>query len=184
MVPPNSVATMSAIERDEPMWPTFARFDCSITARRIRPASIELSSLNALPPSIGGAFFHACSLSRAVEHAPGHPEIERIVAPNPGPMTLEGTNTYLVGEGPCAVVDPGPDDEGHLEAVRAAAAARGGVGLVLLTHSHGDHADGAGRLGVEPVYPRDGEVNAGLETVGTPGHAPDHVCLLLGRVCF
>ncbi len=81
-----------------------------------------------------------------VEEAPGHPEIERIVAPNPGPMTHEGTNTYLYGSGPCAVIDPGPDDEGHIEAVLGAAAARGGVGTILLTHSHGDHAAGAERL--------------------------------------
>ena len=42
--------------------------------------------------------------------APGHAEIERLVAPNPGPMTLEGTNTYLYGSGPCVVIDPGPED--------------------------------------------------------------------------
>ena len=79
-----------------------------------------------------------------MEHsAPGHPEIGRIVAPNPGPMTLEGTNTYLYGSGPCAVIDPGPDDAGHLEAVRRRRRASGaGVGVVLLTHGHGDHADG------------------------------------------
>ena len=58
----------------------------------------------------------------------GHPEILRIVAPNPGPMTLEGTNTYLYGSDPCVVIDPGPDDAGHLEAIRAAAEERGGIG--------------------------------------------------------
>jgi len=79
-------------------------------------------------------------------HAPGHAEILRIVAPNPGPMTLEGTNTYLNGSDPCAVIDPGPDDAGHLEAVRAAAEERGGIGSILLTHGHGDHAGGAERL--------------------------------------
>ena len=76
-------------------------------------------------------------------YAPGHEEILRVVAPNPGPMTLEGTNTYLYGSDPCAVIDPGPDVESHLDAVRAAAEERGGIGLVLLTHGHGDHADGA-----------------------------------------
>ena len=117
--------------------------------------------------------------------APGHAEILRIVAPNPGPMTLEGTNTYLYGSGPCAVIDPGPDDGGHLDAVRAAAEERGGIGLVLLTHSHGDHADGAERLGAEVVLPADGEEHAGLRAIATPGHAPDHVCLLSGDgVCF
>ncbi|MEX2447427.1 MAG: MBL fold metallo-hydrolase [Solirubrobacterales bacterium] len=58
-------------------------------------------------------------------------------------MTLDGTNTYLYGSDPCVVIDPGPDDAGHLGAVREAAEGRGGIGVVLLTHSHGDHADGA-----------------------------------------
>jgi glyoxylase-like metal-dependent hydrolase (beta-lactamase superfamily II) len=117
--------------------------------------------------------------------APGHPEIGRIVASNPGPMTLEGTNTYLYGADPCAVIDPGPDDAGHLDAIRATAEERGGIGLVLLTHGHGDHADGAGRLGVEVVQPGDGEEHLGLRAVATPGHAPDHVCLMTADgVCF
>jgi glyoxylase-like metal-dependent hydrolase (beta-lactamase superfamily II) len=154
-----------------------------------------------------------------VTRAPGHPEILRIVAPNPGPMTLDGPNTYVVGPAPvsaagsaasrgCAVIDPGPDDPGHLEAVRAAAVERGGIAVILLTHSHGDHADGAERLaamaevpgaesgeGVNPagaksvhppvVLPRDGEERAGLRAVGTPGHAADHVCLMTADgVCF
>jgi glyoxylase-like metal-dependent hydrolase (beta-lactamase superfamily II) len=117
--------------------------------------------------------------------APGHPEVLRIVAPNPGPMTLEGTNTYLYGSDPCIVIDPGSDDEGHLEAIRAAAAERGGIGLVLLTHSHGDHAAGADRLGAEVVLPTDGETRASLRVLATPGHAADHVCFLSDdRVCF
>jgi glyoxylase-like metal-dependent hydrolase (beta-lactamase superfamily II) len=100
-------------------------------------------------------------------------------------MTREGTNTYLYGSGPCAVIDPGPDHAGHLETVRAAAEERGGVGLVLLTHSHGDHAAGAKRLEAEPVLPGDGEQHAGLRAVATPGHAADHVCFLTeDGVCF
>lgn len=100
-------------------------------------------------------------------------------------MTLEGTNTYLYGSDPCAVIDPGPDDERHLTAVRAAAEQRGGIGLVLLTHGHGDHADGAGQLGAEVILPGDGEEHAGLRAVATPGHAPDHVCLMTGDgICF
>ncbi|HKT83053.1 MAG TPA: MBL fold metallo-hydrolase, partial [Solirubrobacterales bacterium] len=78
-----------------------------------------------------------------METAPGHAEVLRLVAPNPGPMTLAGTNTYLYGADPCVVIDPGPDDAGHLGAVQAAGEERGGIGLVLLTHGHGDHADGA-----------------------------------------
>ena len=107
------------------------------------------------------------------------------MAPNPGPMTLEGTNTYLYGSDPCVVIDPGPDDAGHLDAVRAAAGERGGIGMVLLTHSHGDHADGAGRLGAEVVLPGDGEEHGGLRVLATPGHAADHVCLISeDGVCF
>ena len=66
-------------------------------------------------------------------------EFERLVAPNPGPMTLEGTNTYVFASGPAWVIDPGPDDPGHLERVREAAARRGGSAGVLITHSHADH---------------------------------------------
>ncbi|MBK5118142.1 MAG: MBL fold metallo-hydrolase, partial [Thermoleophilia bacterium] len=73
--------------------------------------------------------------------APGHPEIVRIVAPNPGPMTLEGTNTYVVGRDPAWVIDPGPADANHIAAVRAEAESRAGVGAVLLTHAHLDHSE-------------------------------------------
>jgi glyoxylase-like metal-dependent hydrolase (beta-lactamase superfamily II) len=107
-------------------------------------------------------------------------------------MTLEGTNTYLYGSDPCAVIDPGPDDAGHREAIRAAAGERGGIGLILLTHGHGDHADGAEALaaaagadGPPVVLPGDGEEHGGLRAVETPGHAADHVCFLTeDRVCF
>jgi glyoxylase-like metal-dependent hydrolase (beta-lactamase superfamily II) len=117
--------------------------------------------------------------------APGHPEVLKIVAPNPGPMTLEGTNTYLYGADPCTVIDPGSDDPGHLGAIRAAAEARGGIGLVLLTHSHGDHTAGAEELGAEVVLPQEGEIHAGLRALATPGHAEDHVCFLGDDgVCF
>jgi glyoxylase-like metal-dependent hydrolase (beta-lactamase superfamily II) len=130
-----------------------------------------------------------------VTSAPGHAEILRVVAPNPGPMTLAGTNTYLYGSHPCIVIDPGPDDVGHLGVVRAAAEERGGIGLVLLTHSHGDHAAGAERLasavlvdGREApplVLPDGGEQHAGLRALATPGHAADHVCFLTSDgVCF
>ena len=121
----------------------------------------------------------------------GH-DVERLTAPNPGPMTLEGTNTYVVGRNPAVVIDPGPDHDGHLEAVRTLAEARGGIGTVLLTHEHGDHSEGVGKLGVEPAHPADGELIAGLTALATPGHADEHLCFLLplsrdeggGFVCF
>jgi glyoxylase-like metal-dependent hydrolase (beta-lactamase superfamily II) len=119
-----------------------------------------------------------------VTQAPGHAEILRIVAPNPGPMTLEGTNTYLYGSDPCTVIDPGPDDAAHLDAVRAAAEERGGIGAVLLTHSHGDHAAGAARFD-GAVLPAGGEEHGGLRALATPGHAADHVCFFTADgVCF
>jgi len=121
------------------------------------------------------------------------PDLERLIAPNPGPMTLEGTNTYLVGRHPATVIDPGPADPGHIAAVRAAAEARGGIGAVLITHFHGDHADGVELLGVGQQTPGDGETVAGLEALATPGHAEDHLCFVLepdapaasgNRICF
>jgi len=109
----------------------------------------------------------------------------RIVAPNPGPMTLEGTNTYLYGADPCVVIDAGSDDATFLESIRVAAAERGGIGLVLLTHSHGDHSKGAEHLGAEVLLPQGGEEHGGLRVIATPGHAADHVCFLSDDgVCF
>jgi glyoxylase-like metal-dependent hydrolase (beta-lactamase superfamily II) len=100
-------------------------------------------------------------------------------------MTLEGTNTYVYGADPCVVIDPGDDAPAHLEAIRAAAGERGGIGLVLLTHSHRDHSEGADQLGAEVVLPGGGETHAGLRVLATPGHADDHVCFLAaGGVCF
>jgi glyoxylase-like metal-dependent hydrolase (beta-lactamase superfamily II) len=120
-----------------------------------------------------------------MNEAPGHPEVLKIVAPNPGPMTLEGTNTYLFGADPCVVIDPGSEDAEYLDSIRAAAAERGGIGLVLLTHSHGDHSKGAEHLDAEVILPTGGETHAGLRVIATPGHAADHVCFLSGQgVCF
>jgi len=111
-------------------------------------------------------------------------DVERLTAPNPSPMTLDGTNTYVVGRDPAVVIDPGPDDSGHIEAVREAAERRGGIGTVLLTHAHGDHSDGVESLGVEPTPVSDGETVAGLQAIATPGHAEDHFSFLLGKACF
>ncbi len=73
------------------------------------------------------------------------PQVRRIVAPNPSPYTFRGTNTYLVGRGNVALIDPGPADERHLAAI--AASVRGErITRILVTHSHRDHCDGARAL--------------------------------------
>jgi glyoxylase-like metal-dependent hydrolase (beta-lactamase superfamily II) len=116
-------------------------------------------------------------------------DIERLTANNPGPMTLEGTNTYVVGRDPTVVIDPGPDQAAHIEAIRRVAEGRGGIGTVLLTHDDADHLAGVEPLGIEPTRPADGETVAGLTAVATPGHAAEHLSFLLpdgdGRfACF
>lgn len=78
---------------------------------------------------------------QAVVVAPG---VRRIIAPNPGIMTGPGTNTYLLGDGPVAVVDPGPDDDSHLEAILGEAGER--IEWILVTHTHIDHSPLAARL--------------------------------------
>jgi glyoxylase-like metal-dependent hydrolase (beta-lactamase superfamily II) len=120
--------------------------------------------------------------------------IVRVLAPNPGVFELEGTNTWVIGEAPAIVVDPGPDARRHLdEVVRTA----GRVGEIVLTHDHPDHAPGATPLAemsgapVRAVRPpaggvrlRDGEIvtsgGASLRVVATPGHSSDHVVLWRG----
>jgi len=110
--------------------------------------------------------------------------IARVRAANPSPLTLDGTNTYVVERW---VIDPGPADDDHLEAVIRAA--DGAVEGIVLTHGHGDHADGApilaGRVGGAPVVrPVDREDVGPLRAIATPGHSPDHVCLLYRGACF
>lgn len=104
-------------------------------------------------------------------------------ARNPSPLTLDGTNTWVAGGW---VVDPGPADPVHLDAVAAAAAGAEGI---VLTHGHGDHADGAGELaerlgGVPVLRPGDGDDAGPFLAVRTPGHSPDSVCLVRERICF
>src|SRR5437870_11304614 len=74
--------------------------------------------------------------------------IQRVLAPNPGPMTLSGTNTYLVddGSGQLAVIDPGPDDPRHVAAIVQAAAPLGAIAAVLVTHRHLDHLPAAAAI--------------------------------------
>jgi glyoxylase-like metal-dependent hydrolase (beta-lactamase superfamily II) len=110
--------------------------------------------------------------------------VMRVRAPNPSAFTLDGTNTYIV-EG--WVIDPGPDDEQHLDEVLATAG--GAIEGIAITHAHPDHDQGAPRLaeragGVEIVRPADGERAGPLTAMATPGHASDHVALLYGKVAF
>ena len=132
------------------------------------------------------------------------PNLQRIVARNPGPLTGPGTNTYVVGTGPgFVVIDPGPDDTTHVERILEATHAR--VSHVLCTHSHPDHSPGAAALKAlthavvlgrpapldehqDPSYRPDGLLDDGdciaaegarIRVYHTPGHASNHVCLLL-----
>lgn len=114
-------------------------------------------------------------------------------------MTLEGTNTYLVGRDPVYVIDPGPAIDSHVEAISAAGAERGGIAGVLLTHSHSDHSEAVPMLDAPLVWGRVGKGNemdassaAGpaaasvgpFTVIPTPGHASDHVCFVIRDVCF
>ena len=121
----------------------------------------------------------------------------RLLAPNPGPMTLDGTNSWLVGapgQRDVVVVDPGPADRGHLEALAAA----GRTVLTLITHRHADHAGAVDEFhaltgapvraflpelcrGAGPLADRETIEAAGvrIEVLHTPGHTADSVCLHL-----
>ena len=144
------------------------------------------------------------------ELAPGKstslvPGVRRIVAGNAGLMTGPGTNTYLLGDKEIAVVDPGPDDPGHLESILSAAGAP--IRWVVVTHTHRDHSPlaatlarrtGAQLIGLPP--PRDGRQDdsfvpdhqpadaesltlggSRLVAIHTPGHASNCVCYFLER---
>lgn len=145
---------------------------------------------------------HAVAVTGATQRLA--PNVVRIVAPNPSALTGPGTNSYVIGTGPSfVVVDPGPDDPDHVE--RMLAAAGGSISHVLCTHSHPDHSPGAaalkkatgavvlGRPAPDDGYQdeayrpdasmEDGDVietaGASIRALHTPGHASNHVCLLL-----
>lgn len=79
--------------------------------------------------------------------------LRRLRAPNPSPMTFTGTNTYIVGEGAVALIDPGPDDDTHLEAIRRCLGKDEEITHILVTHSHLDHSALANRLSAETGAP-------------------------------
>ncbi len=126
--------------------------------------------------------------------------VSLLLAPNPSPMTLSGTNTYLVhGSAGCVVIDPGPEIETHLRDVADEARRLGGALAILITHGHRDHVEGAARLRAltdAPVWawsregspvadqtlPDGASVSLGdraLRVIYTPGHRYDHLCFLL-----
>lgn len=125
-----------------------------------------------------------------------------LLAPNPSPMTLEGTNTWLIAEpgaSTAVVVDPGPDDQSHLSRICSAAEQAGlRIATIVLTHGHLDHSAGvrdlaeltgatvravdkAYRLGSEGLPPGSvvSEGGCEIEVIATPGHTSDSVCLYL-----
>jgi glyoxylase-like metal-dependent hydrolase (beta-lactamase superfamily II) len=123
---------------------------------------------------------------------PGY-ELVGIRAANPGPFTLSGTNSWIVGRDPAWLVDPGPSLDDHIAALVTEVQRRGGLGGIALTHDHIDHAEAVpavrARFGCVPLAAARGEVDVllaegsefgPLEAVSTPGHAPDHVALIFG----
>lgn len=89
------------------------------------------------------------------------PGVRRIVAKNPGPYTFRGTATFVLGRGEVAIIDPGPKDEAHIDAIVAALAATGEtVSHILITHTHPDHSPGAAQL----------KTLTGATVVGFGGH--------------
>lgn len=139
--------------------------------------------------------------AREVEATELSPLVTVVLAPNPGLMTGAGTNTYIVGRGDVAIIDPGIPDPVFVERVAREAGNRGTPKIVLLTHKHLDHIGGVAPVaeqmnlpvaafdsaGADPTFVtrrlKDGErieVGGGtLEALHTPGHASDHLCYFL-----
>jgi glyoxylase-like metal-dependent hydrolase (beta-lactamase superfamily II) len=120
-----------------------------------------------------------------------------ITAENPGPLTLTGTNSWIVGREPAWLIDPGPGLGAHLDALSKEIDRRGGLGGIVLTHDHLDHAAAvpemrrrfapvplAGARGAVDVVLRDGDRFGPLEVVATPGHTADHLSFLAGAIAF
>jgi glyoxylase-like metal-dependent hydrolase (beta-lactamase superfamily II) len=140
---------------------------------------------------------------------PADHDVALVRADNPGLLTLEGTNTWVVGRDPAWVVDPGPLLDEHVAAVVDEVMRRGGLEGIVLTHDHADHTqatrelrlqaaqawkrrrygdDVRGRANLVPIFAARGDVDVVLAdgdpagpftAVATPGHAPDHLAYLL-----
>jgi glyoxylase-like metal-dependent hydrolase (beta-lactamase superfamily II) len=124
-------------------------------------------------------------------------DILGVRADNPGPLTLSGTNTWIVGRDPAWVIDPGPELDGHVQVVASEVERRGGLGGVALTHDHLDHSQAVGALRARfpgvPLAAGRGEVDivlvddlrvGPLRALYTPGHAPDHYAFVAGDAGF
>ena len=125
------------------------------------------------------------------------PLVARILAPNPSPMTLTGTNTYLIGQAEVAVVDPGPDLPEHIDAIVDNLKQLGKPAVSLVTHHHDDHLPAARHLRERLGMPIAGHADlpsvdrplvheeelrltdARIRALHTPGHTWDHVCYFL-----
>jgi len=120
-----------------------------------------------------------------------------IRASNPGPFTLSGTNSWIVGRQPAWLIDPGPALQDHVEALAAEILSRGGLGAIALTHDHIDHTEALSavreRFPAAPLAGARGDVDlqleehsmlGPLEVIETPGHAPDHLAFVTGPVAF
>jgi glyoxylase-like metal-dependent hydrolase (beta-lactamase superfamily II) len=122
-------------------------------------------------------------------------EIVGIRAENPGPFTLTGTNSWIVGRDPAWIVDPGPALQEHVEALSAEITERGGLAGIALTHDHPDHSEAVAQIrsrfpaaalgasrGDVNVRLGDGSPFGPLVAVQTPGHAADHLAYVCGDV--
>jgi glyoxylase-like metal-dependent hydrolase (beta-lactamase superfamily II)/8-oxo-dGTP pyrophosphatase MutT (NUDIX family) len=182
---------------------TMPRIASGATGQRILlPEEFAYAEVGRLDPEGRGGVSCELVAGRAVRLSP---RVVRVTAPNPGPMTGPGTNSYIVGTGDAwTVIDPGPEDESHLQALLAAAP--GPIERILVTHTHVDHSPGAAALSRATGAPVWGRVAAHaqwqdpnfrparelaggerlalepdttLRVVHTPGHASNHLCYLL-----
>lgn len=121
-------------------------------------------------------------------------DVVAVRAPNPGPFTLTGTNTWIVGRDPAWLIDPGPPIGSHLQELSEELDARGGLGGIALTHDHPDHAEAvlplrerfpaaplAAARGAVDQRLGDGSSFGPLTAIATPGHAPDHLAFAADR---
>ena len=174
--------------------------------RPVHPDEPAYAEIGRIDPQGEGHARYAIEAGRATRLSP---RVLRLTAPNAGMMTGPGTNTYIVvdaASNACAVIDPGPADEAHVQAILGAAPAP--IGWILVTHTHLDHSPAAALLKARCGAPllgmvarhahgqdagftpdrtlRHGEMltlgpQATLRVIHTPGHASNHLCYLLAE---